>query len=75
MTQKYRTKLIHEGEYVAQVDVRWLQSEENSPPPLSLEDICKIEEVREDLRKGDLKKAAKTARLFTLRPVDENKRN
>lgn len=70
MANKYRTKFIHEGDYVAKVDVQLIQTDENCSPSLSLEDICKLDEVRNLLRKGDLKKAAKLARVFTLTPVD-----
>lgn len=70
MANKYRTKFIHEGDYVAKVDVQLIQTDENCSPSLSLEDICKLDEVRNVLRKGDLKKAAQMARVFTLTPVD-----
>jgi hypothetical protein len=69
MTKKYRTKFIHEGEYVALVDVESVETRADGTPLLSLEDIYKMDEVRNKLRKGDLKKAAQMARLFTLTPV------
>lgn len=47
MTQKYRTKFVHVGEYAARVDVRVMDTEDGGSPSLSLEDIYKIEEVRE----------------------------
>jgi hypothetical protein len=69
MTKKYRTKVIHEGDYVAKVDVQLIQTDEDCSPSLSLEDIYKLDEVRDVLRKGDLKKAANMARVFTLTPA------
>ena len=38
-------------------------------PYLSIDDAYKLDEVRKALRKGDLKKASKMSRVFTLTPV------
>jgi len=38
MTKKSRTKLVHEGEYVAEVEVELIESDEGWSPYLSLED-------------------------------------
>jgi hypothetical protein len=69
MRKRHHTKLIHEGEYVAEVDVELIDSDEGWSPYLSLDDARKLDKVRESLRKGDLKKASKISRIFVLTPV------
>jgi len=69
MTGRRHTKLVHEGEYVAEVEVELTDSEEGWSPYLSLEDAKKLDEVRESLRRGDLKRAGQLARVFKLTPV------
>jgi len=39
-------------------------------PYLLLEDAQKLDDVREALRKGNLKAASRLARIYTLKPVD-----
>ena len=69
MTRRRHAKLVHEGEYVAEVEVELTDSEEGWSPYLSLEDAKKLDEVRESLRRGDLKRAGQLARIFKLTPV------
>lgn len=69
MTQKHQTKLVHEGHYVAEVDVDLIETAEGWSPYLSLEDAQKLDDVRQALRRGDLAAAAKLARLYKLTPV------
>jgi hypothetical protein len=69
MTKRRQTKLVHEGEYLAKVEIELLDSEEGWSPYLSLEDAQKLDEVREALRRGDLITAGKLARIFRLGPV------
>lgn len=64
-----RTKLIHEGQYAAEVEVELLEGEEGWSPYLSLEDAEKLDEVRTALRREDLKRASQLARVFELTPV------
>lgn len=56
MSKRY-TKFIQEGQYAAAVDIEWIESDTGWSPYLSVEDAQKLDEVREALRKGDLKKA------------------
>jgi hypothetical protein len=67
-TRRY-TKIVHEGEYVAQVDVDLLYTDEGWSPYLSLDDACKLDAVREALRRGDLAAASKLGRVFKLTRV------
>ena len=69
MKNRRHTKLIHEGQYVAKVDVELIDGGEGWSPYLSLEDANKLDDVREALRQGDIKYAAQLARVFTLSPV------
>ena len=69
MTPRRHTKLVHEGQYVAEVEIELTDSEEVWSPVLSLEDAKKLDEVRECLHRGDLKRAGQLGRVFKLTPV------
>ena len=69
MKEKHHSKLVHEGQYVAEVEVELLATDEGWSPYLSLEDAYKLDDVRGALRRGDIKRAAQIARVFTLTPV------
>lgn len=69
MTTKKSTKLVHEGQYVAEVDVELIVTGEGWSPYLSLDDAYKLDDVRQALREGDLKAAARLGRVFKLTPV------
>ena len=69
MTKKHHTKFIHEGQYAAAIEVDWIESETGWSPCLSVEDAEKLDEVREALKTGDLKKAGHLARVFQLTPL------
>lgn len=69
MKKRYHTKLLHEGKYVAEVNVELIEADEGWAPYLSLEDAYKLDDVREALRRGDVKSATRYARVFTLTPV------
>jgi hypothetical protein len=67
--KREHTKLIHEGDYVAKVDVELIEAAAGWSPYLSLDDAKKVDDVREALRRGDLKAASRLARVYTLTPV------
>jgi hypothetical protein len=69
MNKKRHTKLVHEGQYAAEVEVEWLESDTGWAPYLSLEDAQKLDEVRQALRQGDLRRASQLARVFKLTPI------
>ncbi len=69
MSTRRRTKFVHEGQYVAAVEVEWIESERGWSPYLSLEDAQKLDDVREALQKGDLKRASQFGRIYQLTPV------
>lgn len=69
MRKRQHTKLIHEGEFVAEVTIELIDTDEGWSPYLSLEDAQKLDNVRNALRRRDLKSASRFARVFTLTPV------
>ena len=69
MNAKHYVKLVHEGEYVAEVDVELMYTDEGWSPYLSLDDAYKLDDVREALRRGDVKSASRLAKVYTLTPV------
>ncbi len=69
MTTRRHVKLVHEGGYVAKVDVELIQPDTGWSPYLSLEDAYKLDDVRDALRRGDIPAAARLAEVFTLTPV------
>jgi hypothetical protein len=69
MKKRRRTKLVHEGQYVAEVDVELIDTNQGWSPYLSLDDAYKLDDIRNALRQGDVKSAARLARIFTLTPV------
>ncbi len=68
MIQK-KTKFVHEGIYAAEVDVELIVNEDEWSPYITLEDAYKLDDVREALRNGDVKMAAKKSKVYKLHPV------
>jgi hypothetical protein len=56
---------------VAEVDVDLIDSDTGWSPYLSLDDAYKLDDVREALRRGDLKTASTLGRVFALTAVTE----
>ena len=69
MRTRRHTKLIHEGQYVAEVEVELNETDDGWSPYLSLDDAYKLDDVRAALRRGDLKSAMRLSRVFSLTPV------
>ena len=69
MRKRNHKKLVHEGEYVAEVTVELIDTDDGWSPYLSLEDARKLDEVREALRRGDVRWASRFSRVFALTPV------
>jgi hypothetical protein len=62
-------KLVREGAYAAEVDVRLMDDEAGWPPYLSLQDAQKLDAMRRALRSDDLDSATRLGRVFRLLPV------
>lgn len=69
MNSRRRVKLVREGQYVAEVDVELIEDDTGWSPYLSPEDAYRLDDVRDALRRRDLKTAANLARVFELRQV------
>lgn len=72
MTETH-AKLIHEGDYVAEVDVALSEMPEAWEPYMSVEDAVKLDTVRKALKTGDVKAAAKLAKVYRLVRAGEDK--
>ena len=69
MTTKQISKLVHAGDYVAEVDVTLIYTDDDWSPYLSLADAHKLDDVRAALNAGNLDVATRLARVFKLTPV------
>ena len=69
MEKTSRTKLVHEGDFVAEVHVELIEDQNGWSPYLSVEDTQKLDDVRQALRIGDLESAANLGRIFRLTPI------
>ena len=69
MKKRQHTKLVQEGQYIAEVDIDLIDMDKGWSPYLSLDDAYKMDDIRDALRRGDVKSAARLARVFTLTPV------
>lgn len=69
MIKRNRMKLVHEGQYVAEVNVALVETDNEWSPYLSVDDAYKLDDVREALRRGDVKAAVRHGKVYTLTPV------
>ena len=69
MTCRRVVKLVHEGQYAAEVDVELIYGDDGWSPYLSLDDALRLDEARSALRRGDLALAARFGRVYELVPL------
>ena len=70
MSARSTKRLVREGDLVAEVEVNLVEAEGGWAPYLSLDDAYKLDDVREALRVGDVKRASQLAtRVYRLTPV------
>lgn len=69
MKRRKKIKYIHEGQYVAEVEVELMDDDKGWSPYISVTEASKLDDVRSALRNGDLKSATKYGRIYELRPV------
>jgi hypothetical protein len=69
MKKRQYSKLVQEGEFAAEVNLELVEADEGWSPYLSLDDAYKLDDVREALRRGDLRRASQLARVYKLTPV------
>ena len=69
MSNRKHTKLLHEGKYVAEVEIEIIDNENAWSPYISLDDTMKLDTVRELLRKENITEAKKYGKVYILKPV------
>ena len=70
MTTKQSTKLVREGDLVAEVVVQLLDEPPGWAPYISLDDAYRLDDVRAALRAGDVASAGRLAnRVYRLTPI------
>ena len=69
MKTRHHKKLVHEGQYVAEVDVELIEDDNAWAPYLSLDDTKKLDAVRKALLQADLKTASQLSKVFELTPI------
>lgn len=70
MSRRQMTRLVREGDYVAEVSVDLIEAEGGWSPYLTLDDAYRLDNVRDALRRGDMRTASLMARVYRLIPVD-----
>lgn len=69
MTKALHKKLIREGNYIAEVEVNRIVSNDEWSPHLTLEDVMKLDDVRRALQQEDVKTASQFGQVYTLTPI------
>jgi hypothetical protein len=71
MNAKSSKRLVREGNLAAEVEVTLVEADGGWTPYLSIEDAYKLDDVRDALRAGDVKRASRLAsRVYRLTPVE-----
>jgi hypothetical protein len=71
MNAKPSKRLVREGNLAAEVDVTLVEADGGWTPYLSIEDAHKLDDVRDALRAGDVKRASRLAsHVYRLTPVE-----
>ncbi|SMO58753.1 hypothetical protein [Gracilimonas mengyeensis] len=64
-----KKKYIHSGNFVAEVEVDLISSEDEWAPYLTLDDAQKLDQAREALQDKDLKKASQFGKVYRMEPI------
>ena len=70
MSRRQMTRLVREGDYVAEVSIDLIEAEGGWSPYLTLDDAYRLDDVRDALRRGDMRTASQMARVYRLIPVE-----
>ena len=71
MNVKSSKRLVREGSLAAEVDVTVVEADGGWTPYLSIDDAYKLDDVRDALKAGDIKRASRLAtRVYRLTPVE-----
>lgn len=69
MNSRRKIKYVHEGKYVAEVDVDVIDDHTSWSPYLSVADANRLDAVKAALHRGDIKTASSLSRIYTLQPI------
>ncbi|AIE73341.1 MULTISPECIES: hypothetical protein [unclassified Synechocystis] len=69
MNTRTQTKIIHEGNHMAEIEVELTYTDHDWSPYLSLIEAQKLDQLRLTLRKNNIKTASRLARIYHLTPV------
>jgi hypothetical protein len=69
MKSRRHTKFVHEGKYVAEIEIEILNDENGWSPYISLDDALKLDRLRELLKNKDISQAKKYAKVYILKPI------
>lgn len=69
MTNQRRIKRVHEGQYVAEIEVTLTGFGEAWGPYVDNADVQRMDALRRALQRDDLKAASELGRVFLLTPV------
>jgi hypothetical protein len=70
VSTKTSKKLVREGDLVAEVEVELIDDATGWAPYLTMEDACRLDDVRAALRMGDLARATRLAgHVYRLTPI------
>ena len=61
MSHRQMTRLVREGDYVAEVSVDLIEAEGGWSPYLTLHDAYRLDDIRDALRRGDMRTASRMA--------------
>lgn len=71
MNAKVTRRLVREGDLAAEVEVTLVEADGGWTPYLSLQDAYTLDDVRDALRAGDVKRASQLARrVYRLTPIE-----
>ena len=69
MHTKTQTKIIRQGDYMAEVQVTLTYTDHDWSPYLSLQEAEKLDHLRMALQQNDLATATQLARVYRLTPI------
>jgi hypothetical protein len=69
MNPKLQTKLIRQGDYMAEIEVTLTYTDHDWSPHLSLPEAEKLDHLRRALQQDDLKAAGQLARIYQLTAI------
>ncbi|MEM8639423.1 MAG: hypothetical protein AAGG51_11490 [Cyanobacteria bacterium P01_G01_bin.54] len=69
MNSKTQTKIIRQGDYMAEIQITLTYTEHDWSPYLDLTEAQKLDRLRQALQTKDFKTAAQLGRVYHLTPV------